>query len=348
MQMKTLRERAQVYAESALSELRECSSTTQIEAFYASHLGKKGQLKALRNELKTLTPDEKRDAGGALSAMQKELESAFAAQQKEIKKATLDAQLATEWLDVTQQVPRNTGSIHPLNIVQKQVEDVFMQMGYTIADGPEIETEWHNFDALNVPQHHPARDMQDTFWVGRDSQNPLENYVLRTQTSNAQIRMLKEHGAPMRMICPGRVFRNEATDATHDSVFYQVEGLVVDRGISLSHLKGTVEVMLRELFNDDTKVRFRPGFFPFVEPGLEVDMWWEYTDKKGQKQGKWLEFMGAGMVHSHVLESCGLDPNEVSGFAFGFGLTRLVMMRYGIEDIRHLFGTKPRFLQQFA
>jgi phenylalanyl-tRNA synthetase alpha chain len=226
---------------------------------------------------------------------------------------------------------------------------LFTSMGYTIADGLEVETEWHNFDALNVPANHPARDMQDTFWIKRDGETNHDNLVLRTQTSNAQIRMMQKYGAPIRMIAPGRVFRNEDVDATHDMVFYQVEGLVIDKNINMGHLKGTIETMLKAVLKqDDVKVRFRPGYFPFVEPGLEVDLWWEYTDKNGEKKGKWLEMMGAGMVHPNVLRNSGIDPQEYQGFAFGVGLTRLVMMNHGVEDIRHFFQSKEAFLQQFT
>jgi len=220
-------------------------------------------------------------------------------------------------------------------------------MGFEIADGPEVETEWHNFDALNVPAHHPARDMQDTFFVSSSSDDSHKNSVLRTQTSNIQIRKMLEKGAPVRIIAPGRVYRNEDVDATHDAMFYQVEGLVVDKNISVSHLKGTPETMLSAVFGKTMKVRIRPGYFPFVEPGLEVDIWWEYTDKNGEEKGRWLEFCGAGMVHPNVLRNSNVDPEIYTGFAFGFGLTRLVMMKYGIEDIRLLSSNKREFLQQF-
>jgi len=220
-------------------------------------------------------------------------------------------------------------------------------MGFDIADGPEVETEWYNFDALNIPGDHPARDMQDTFWISHDSNDSQKNTVLRTQTSNVQIRWMEQYGAPLRMIAPGRVYRNEDVDMTHDATFYQVEGMMVDKGISLAHLKGAIGTMLSELFEKEIKIRIRPGYFPFVEPGLEIDIWFEFIDKNGNERAMWLEFMGAGMTHPEVLKNGGIDPEVYSGFAFGFGLTRLAMMKYSIDDIRLLSSAKKDFLQQF-
>ena len=337
----------------------ETIKTLALEAFTAAEtldevlvaqkrfLGKKSDFSAISKQLKTLSPEEKKTIGKAVSETRKEIESAFEKRKKVLEVSHLNESLAAEWIDVSRPVETKTGTIHPLSQVQRDVERIFTSMGFMIADGPQIETEWHNFDALNIPGHHPARDMQDTFWIKKDSEDSSQNYVLRTQTSNVQIRTMREHGAPIRLIAPGRVFRNEDVDATHDAVFYQVEGLLVDEGISLAHLKGTIKTMLSELFGYEVKVRFRPGYFPFVEPGLEVDMWFEYTDKNGEKQGKWLEFMGAGMVHPNVLRNCDIDPEKYSGFAFGFGLTRLAMMRYKINDIRLLLSQKVDFLRQF-
>ncbi|PID69926.1 phenylalanine--tRNA ligase subunit alpha [bacterium DOLZORAL124_38_8] len=314
-----------------------------LQAFQQTFTGKNSLLVQLSKGLKTLPPEEKKTVGQAVGALREFLNNLIEEKASVIKKQALEKQLEAEWIDVTKTNPPKTGAIHPLNQVQRQVETIFSSMGFEIADGPHLETEWNNFDALDIPEHHPARDMQDTFWVNNEAENPHENRVLRTQTSDVQIRMMKEFGAPLRLISPGRVFRNEDVDATHDAVFYQVEGLLIDKDISLAHLKGTITTMLSKLFEKDIKIRLRPGYFPFVEPGFEVDMWFETEGKPG----KWLEFMGAGMVHPNVLKNGGIDPNEYTGFAFGFGLTRLAMMKYGITDIRYLLSPKIDFLKQF-
>jgi len=325
--------------------------TLQTEAdlgvFEQDFLGKKSQLSTLSKGMKEVPVDQKKAFGQAISQLRNFLESIFIEKKKTIERLVLAEKLKADWIDVTKSTAFDKGALHPVSLVQRHVEQIFSSMGFVIADGPQIETEWHNFDALNIPEHHPARDMQDTFWLKLGEKDSNKNFVLRTQTSNVQIRMMKEHGAPIRLIAPGRVFRNEDIDATHDCVFYQVEGLLVDKDISLAHLKGTIKTMLAKLFEREVKIRFRPGYFPFVEPGLEVDMWWEFTDKNGKKQGKWLEFMGAGMVHPQVLKNCDIDPTEYSGFAFGFGLTRLAMMKYQIDDIRLLSSQKVDFLRQF-
>lgn len=238
------------------------------------------------------------------------------------------------------------GHIHPLSQVTREAVDIFTDLGFSVAEGPEIESEQYNFDSLNVPKDHPARDMQDTFFI-----KDRPNTVLRTQTSPVQIRYMESHKPPIRIVAPGKVFRSEATDATHEAQFYQIEGLVVDKGITLAHLKGTVNEWLKRLFKkDDLVIRFRPSFFPFVEPGVEIDMSCFKCDGKGCgvcKQSGWIEFMGAGMVHPAVLKNGGVDPEEYTGFAFGAGLDRLVMLKYGVEDIRLLFGGDLRFVNQF-
>lgn len=322
-------------------------SLEDLQALAQKFLGKSSEISLLSKGMKTLSPEEKKEVGKVLSETRSFLQEEFQKKKQRLEKEALNAQLEKEWIDVTKSLPADQKGRHPLSIIQRKIEEVFSSMGFMIADGPHVETEWHNFDALNIPGFHPARDMQDTFWVKKDAEKSQENFVLRTQTSNVQIRSLKKYGAPIRVIAPGRVFRNEDIDATHDAVFYQVEGLLVDKDISLAHLKGTITTMLSAIFETEAKIRLRPGYFPFVEPGFEVDMWWEYTDKNGEKQGKWLEFMGAGMVHPNVLKNCGVDPEEYTGFAFGFGLTRLAMMKYGIDDIRFLLGQKMDFLRQF-
>jgi len=336
------------------TQAREIFSTIntqeQLADFEIQFLSKKSEIGQISKNLKTCSPEEKREIGQALAGFRSEFVEAFAEKKEILEAAALNEKLREEKIDVTQQFPVKHGSMHPISHVQRQVEQIFTSMGFEIADGPEIESEWHNFDALNIPASHPARDMQDTFWISKKSENPDENFVLRTQTSDVQIRKMREHGAPIRLIAPGRVFRNEDVDATHDAVFYQVEGLLIDKNISLAHLKGTIETMLSQLFERETTVRLRPGYFPFVEPGFEVDFSCALCGGQGCKTCKntgWIEFMGAGMVHPNVLKNCDIDSTEFSGFAFGFGLTRLAMMKYGIGDIRLLSSPKIEFLSQF-
>jgi phenylalanyl-tRNA synthetase alpha chain len=345
--VKTFQERVSEFSKKAKITLGKVKTLEALEVFNSEFLGKKSELSIFLKELKELSPEEKKTAGPVIQTIRTELQNEYDTRKQSFETKALNEKLISDWIDVTKQKFTGNGSQHPISRVQRQIEDIFASMGFEIADGPEVETEWHNFDALNIPTDHPARDMQDTFWIQKSSDNPHENAVLRTQTSNVQIRTMMEHGAPVRLIAPGRVFRSEDVDMTHDATFYQVEGLVVDKNISLSHLKGTIQTMLSELFEREVKIRFRPGYFPFVEPGLEVDMWFEFTTKAGKKKALWLEFMGAGMVHPNVLKNCGIDASAYSGFAFGFGLTRLAMMRYGIDDIRLLFSQKKDFLGQF-
>ena len=325
-------------------------SLEDVSIFQNTYLGKGSQISEISKKMKGFSEEEKRTIGPEVKRFHDHFSEQVNAKCTDLKEALLNEKLKKDWIDVTKNSPLNQGALHPISQVQREVEDIFISMGFEIADGPELETEWHNFDALNIPSTHPARDMQDTFWVKSDSQDPNENRVLRTQTSNVQIRKMRETGAPVRIIAPGRVFRSEAVDASHDAMFYQVEGLVVDEGISLAHLKGAMEAFLTELFEKEEKVRLRPGYFPFVEPGLEVDFSCTLCEGEGCKTCKhtgWIEFMGAGMVHPEVLKNCNIDPGRYSGFAFGFGLTRLVMMKYGIDDIRLLSSQKVDFISQF-
>lgn len=235
------------------------------------------------------------------------------------------------------------GHQHPLTQMIAEINQIFAEIGFSFAEGPEAETEHYNFDQLNVPKDHPSRDMQDTFWFkDKDVSEPT---VLRTHTSPVQARYMEEHGAPVRIIVPGKVFRNEATDATHEAQFYQLEGLMVDKGVHLGHLKGTLEHFFSRFFSGKTEVRFRPSFFPFVEPGVEVDM--KLLEGESKMVGKWIEVMGAGMVHPNVLRDSGIDPEKYSGFAFGMGIDRLGVMKYGIEDVRDYYTGDLRFVNQF-
>ncbi len=233
------------------------------------------------------------------------------------------------------------GTLHPITQLIREIQMIFAELGFAVAQGPELETEFYNFDALNMPAHHPARDMQDTFWIKQtkeESASGKEKLLLRTHTSSVQIRYMKTHTPPYAIIVPGRVYRNEATDSTHEAQFYQIEGLLVGKDISLAHLKGTLEFFFKKLLGNDAKIRFRPSFFPFVEPGVEIDVWF---------QGKWLEVMGAGVVHPNVLKMSGVDEKVWSGFAFGGGIDRLAMIKYGINDIRKFYDGDLRFVNQF-
>lgn len=232
------------------------------------------------------------------------------------------------------------GHKHPLSAMIAEINSIFSEIGFVFAEGPEAETEHYNFDQLNFPKDHPARDMQDTFFV--DSSIPM---VLRTHTSPVQARYMESHKPPIRVIVPGKVFRNEATDATHEAQFHQLEGLYVDKGVHMGHLKGTIEYFFSKFFKGDVEVRFRPSFFPFVEPGVEVDMMLKNSDSK--LANRWIEIMGAGMVHPNVLRNCGIDPKEYSGFAFGMGIDRLGVMKYGVDDVRHFYSGDLRFVNQF-
>lgn len=335
-------------AEAAIQAANSAESLKEVERQY---LGKKGEVTALLKGVKDLSIEEKKTLGKAVNELKKELDAQIAARGKAIEIELINAQLENDWLDLTAPgVKFKSGSRHPLFKTQEEVENIFQQMGFTLIDGPEIESEFYNFEGLNIPAHHPARDMQDTFFMDAPADEEHGRLVLRTHTSPNQVRAMQEYGAPLRIIVPGRVFRNEATDATHEHTFDQVEGLLIDKGISLAHLKGVMQEFLSRLFQKDMKVRFRPGYFPFVEPGLELDMSCVLCGGEGCRVCKktgWIEFMGCGMVHPNVLRAGGVDPNEYQGWAFGFGLTRLVMMRYALKDIRHLTGGDLRFNQQF-
>ncbi|MFC1615696.1 phenylalanine--tRNA ligase subunit alpha [Patescibacteria group bacterium] len=338
--------------ESALKKIKSAKTLKDLQELHHKYFGRKdGQLTKILRQVKDL-PKELKPTIGKLSNVAKvAIESALQKKQDNLENADLDKKLSKEFFDTT--IPgtaRNIGTIHPIAQVQAEVERIFNQMGFAIMDGPEVESEYYNFEGLNIPKDHPARDMQDTFFV-QDKDDPKHGrMVLRTHTSPVQVRTMEKYGAPLRVIIPGRVFRNEALDASHEATFDQVEGLLIDENISLSHLKGVMAEFLSRLFSKDVTVRFRPGYFPFVEPGLELDFSCLICEGKGCRVCKhtgWVEFMGAGMVHEFVLKSGGVDPNKYQGWAFGFGLTRLIMMRYGIPDIRHILSGDLRFLRQF-
>lgn len=314
----------------------------ELDQAKARFLGKSGSLTEQLKLLGTLPPEEKKVAGAAINSAKADIEALIGDAKLRIARMELESRLAAESIDVT--LPgrtRGAGSLHPVTLALERIELLFSSMGFAVADGPEIENDYYNFTALNTPPNHPARSMQDTFYLAGSTN------VLRTHTSPVQIRYMQAQsargGPPVRIICPGRVYRCDH-DATHSPMFHQIEGLWVDEGISLADLKGTLTQFFRAFFErDDMQIRFRPSFFPFVEPGVEVDMEWE---NKGGKV-KWLEIGGAGIVHPQVLRNGGIDPEKYSGFAFGMGLDRLAMLKYGVNDLRLFFENDLRFLRQF-
>lgn len=328
----------------ALGELPNLHTTKELEEFRVRYLGKKSAFTELLRSLGTVPAEERPKMGQAINETKKQVEEALAAREADVRAAAREQQLRDERLDVT--MPGKaapTGSLHPLNAVLNDLIDIFQSMGFDVVDGPEVETDHYNFEALNVPADHPARDMQDTFYLS-------DSLLLRTQTSAAQIRTMENREPPIRIICPGRVYRADEVDATHSPVFHQVEGLVVDKGITLCDLKGVLEQFAHEIYGAGTEVRFRPSFFPFTEPSVEVDVSCSACGGKGCRVCKgsgWIEILGAGMVHPRVLAGCGIDPEVYSGFAFGIGLDRLTTTRHKISDIRLLFENDLRFLQQF-
>jgi phenylalanyl-tRNA synthetase alpha chain len=328
----------------ALEQLACAASLDQIEAVRVDALGRKGKLAEISKTFGKLTPEERARIGKLLNTVKQELESKLEARKAELDRAALDARLDAEWIDLTTPAPGvRPGSLHPVTQVQRELEDLFVSMGFAVMDGPEVESEYYNFDALNIPADHPARDMQDTFWM-------KDGRLLRTHTSPVQVRALEKLGPPLKMIAPGRVFRNEEVDPSHEHTFYQLEGMMVDRDVSVAHLIYFMKTLLSAIFHREVTVRLRPGFFPFVEPGFELDIQCLICGGKGCpvcKQSGWVELLPCGLVNPAVLRYGGADPEEWNGFAFGLGLTRLAMMRYGIDDIRLFSSGDLRFLRQF-
>ena len=325
-------------------QVASAQNETEIEAIRVKYLGKKGELTAILKQMGSLSPEERPKMGALVNHAKQELEELINSKKTELKSAEQLKKMAEETIDITMPAKEiKSGKLHPLNTVLDDMINIFQSMGFDVVDGPEVETDHYNFECLNVPADHPARDMQDTFYLA-------ENLLLRTQTSAAQIRTMETRKPPIRVICPGRVFRADEVDATHSPVFHQIEGLVVDKGVTMCDLKGVLEEFAHEIYGSDTKVKFRPSFFPFTEPSVEVDVTCSECGGKGCRVCKgsgWIEILGAGMVHPNVLRSCGIDPEEYSGFAFGIGLDRLTTTRYKISDIRLLFENDKRFLDQF-
>ncbi|TVP53583.1 MAG: phenylalanine--tRNA ligase subunit alpha [Halomonadaceae bacterium] len=323
--------------EDALKAVTEAQDLATLDRLRVDYLGKKGQLTQLLKSLGTLSAEERPAAGQRINEAKGQVQQAISQRKDSLEQSALEARLAEQAVDVT--LPgrgRAAGGLHPVTRTLQRIEQFFGQAGYTVEEGPEIEDDQHNFEALNIPAHHPARAMHDTFYF-----NP--GTLLRTHTSPVQIRTMEVGKPPFRMICPGRVYRCDS-DQTHTPMFHQVEGLLVDKKVSFADLKSTVEAFLQVFFERDLKVRFRPSYFPFTEPSAEVDIEWG-TESDGST--KWLEVMGCGMVHPRVFENCGIDSDEYAGFAFGVGVERLAMLRYGVNDLRTFFDNDLRFLRQF-
>ncbi|MBZ5593173.1 MAG: phenylalanine--tRNA ligase subunit alpha [Acidobacteriia bacterium] len=328
----------------ALKRIAAAHSADEIEAVRVEALGRKGALTQVSKEMGKLAPEERARVGKLLNAAKQALEQALDERKQEFDASALRAQLDAEWIDLTLPSPGpRAGSLHPITQIQMEIEDLFVSLGFMVLDGPEVETEYHNFDALNIPPEHPARDSQDTFWL-------TDGNLLRTHTSPVQVRGMERFSPPLRMIAPGRAFRNESVDASHEHTFYQLEGMMIDRDVSVAHLLYFMKTLLTEVFRREVTVRLRPGFFPFVEPGFELDIQCVICGGSGCavcKHSGWVELLPCGLVNPNVLRISGIDTEKWNGFAFGLGLTRLVMMRYGIDDIRLLQSGELRFLRQF-
>ena len=329
---------------SALEQLETVTTKEELEAFRVKMLGKKGELTAVLRGMGQLTAEERPVIGQLANEIRAIIEEKIESRSKELEGAALGAKLREEKLDITLPgVAPKMGKRHPLAKVEAEMADIFRSMGFDIVEGPEVENDYYNFEALNTPANHPARDVQDTFYF-------TDNTLLRSQTSSVQIRQMENATPPIRMVSPGRVYRADTVDATHSTMFHQMEGLVVDKGITMGDLKGTLEIFAKRMFGESTKVRFRPHHFPFTEPSAEVDVSCFVCGGEGCRVCKgegWIEILGAGMVHPNVLRACNIDPEEYTGFAFGVGIERVAMRRYNISDMRLLYENDVRFLEQF-
>ena len=327
-----------------LKEIKEVKTEQQLADIKVKYVGKKGKLTLVLRSMGKLSPEERPVIGSLVNEVRDEIENLVEEKKQELKREELQKRLQTEDIDVTEPSKKiKRGSLHPIKQVIKEVEEVFLGMGYEIADGPEIEKTYYVFDQLNTPIDHPARDLQDTFYI-------TDDVILRTQTSSVQIRTMENKKPPIKIICPGAVYRSDTVDATHSPVFHQIEGLVVDKNISMADLKGTLDMFAKKCLGEKTQIRFRPHHFPYTEPSAEVDVSCFVCGGKGCHVCKgegWIELLGCGMVHPNVLRNCGIDPEEYSGFAFGFGVERIAMAKFGIEDMRLLFENDVRFLKQF-
>ena len=332
---------------SALADIQSAASLDALDALRVSLLGKSGSITGQLKQLGALAPEQRKLAGEAVNRAKDALAEALSARKSDLESAALAQRLASEKIDIT--LPGRgvaPGNLHPVSRTLERITDIFARLGYQLADGPEIEDDYHNFEALNFPPHHPARAMHDTFYFPPDEEGEVR--LLRTHTSGVQVRFMKEavregSGPPLRMIAAGKVYRSDS-DQTHTPMFHQVEGLLVDETSSFADLKGTLSEFVRAFFERDFEMRFRPSYFPFTEPSAEVDIAWQQPDGST----RWLEVLGCGMVHPNVLRACGIDPEKYTGFAFGLGVERFAMLRYGVNDLRSFFENDARFLRQFA
>ncbi len=337
-----MKEKLRKIAEEAAAAISE--SGADLEALRIKYLGKKGELTAVLRGMGALSPEERPVIGQLANEVRADIEAKLDARRESAAAEALQKKLESEKIDVTVpgvKVP--VGKMHPISLVQRQLEEIFLGMGYEIAEGPEVEYDYYNFQALNIPEDHPARDTQDTFYI-------TDNILLRSQTSPVQARVMEKTQPPIKIISPGRVYRSDAVDATHSPLFHQVEGLVVDKGVTMGDLKGTLESFAKTMFGEETRIRFRPHHFPFTEPSAEIDVSCFACGGEGCRLCKgegWIEILGGGMVHPNVLRNCGIDPEVYSGFAFGLGVERIVMLKYHIDDMRHLYENDVRFLHQF-
>ncbi|WP_101551342.1 phenylalanine--tRNA ligase subunit alpha [Anaerotruncus massiliensis (ex Togo et al. 2019)] len=328
----------------AADALAQAGDLKALDDLRVKYLGKKGELTVILKQMGKLSAEERPKVGQLANEVRSGIEALVEERTAAVKAALLDQKLALEKLDVT--MPGRAaplGKLHPLTKVLEEVKEIFLGMGFSVAEGPEVETDYYNFEALNIPKDHPARDTQDTFYIS-------DNVLLRTQTSPVQVRTMEKQKPPIRVIAPGRVYRSDAVDATHSPLFHQIEGLVVDRGVTMADLKGTLEMFAKRLYGEEAVVRFRPHHFPFTEPSAEMDFQCFACHGEGCRLCKgegWIEILGCGMVHPKVLSICNIDPEEYSGFAFGMGLERIVMRRYGIDDLRLFYENDLRFLNQF-
>ena len=328
----------------AMAEASSSDSIKALDELRIKYLGKKGELTAILKQMGKLSAEERPVIGQLANKVRQDIEEAITSKMSALKAKEKERKMAAESIDIT--LPgkqQSIGKLHPLKIVENEIKEIFLGMGFSVADGPEVEYDYYNFEALNLPPDHPARDTQDTFYI-------TDNILLRTQTSSVQVHVMENQKPPIRIISPGCVYRSDAVDATHSPLFHQIEGLVVDKGITMSDLKGTLETLMKKLYGNDCKIRLRPHHFPFTEPSAEVDVMCFNCHGEGCRIGKgegYIELLGAGMVHPKVLEGCGIDSSVYSGFAFGMGLERIVMRRFNISDMRLLFENDLRFLEQF-
>lgn len=339
-----MKEKLEQIKNEALSQVKECAEVDKLTEIRVNFLGKKGQLTSILKSMKDVAPEERPKVGQLVNETRAEIERVFDEAQKKLEKVLRDAQMKNEVIDVTLPAKKNAvGHKHPNTIAREEVESIFIGMGYEVVEGPEIETDYYNFEALNIPADHPAKDEQDTFYIN-------DKFLLRTQTSGTQVHVMEKGKLPIRMIAPGRVFRSDEVDATHSPSFHQIEGLVIDKHITFADLKGTLAEFAKELFGQDTKVRFRPHHFNFTEPSAEMDVSCFKCGGSGCRFCKgtgWIEILGCGLVHPNVLKMSNIDPEKYSGFAFGIGLERIALLKYEIDDMRLLYENDVRFLKQF-